>query len=325
MNPMPQRRRMVSRTAIVVSLAMLGFAACRPPKVLSIQRDPGTEGNGVVPQAEPYTPPPESVQRMNGAPEGSLSKPAMFFSRTYNVNFKYRVYVPAQYKPGMAAAFMVFQDASSVYLGLMNTPVVLDNLIHAGEMPVTIALFLDPGTASGEYVHATDLEQRSLQYDTPDEKYGQFLTGEIIPMIRKQYRLISDPNGWAIAGQSSGGFAAFNTAWWYSDYFRKVLTQNGSFVSIKPRGGDYPTLISTEPPKPLRVYLLSGTNDLNNQFGSWLSANRAMADALAKQQYDYRFRTGTGGHFPPLQAQADFADALRWLWRGYYNGRLDGK
>ena len=322
---MPQRRSMDIRTVATISLVVLAVASCRPPKVLSIQRDPGIVGNGIVEQAGPYSPPPEVTQRLNNAPEGKLSEPSVFLSKTFNVKFRYRLYVPAQYKEGMAAALMVFQDASSVYLGLMNTPLVLDNLIHAGEMPVTIALFLDPGTATGKYVHATDSGLRSDQYDTPDEKYGAFLVKELIPVIRKQYRLIEDPNGWAIAGQSSGGFAAFNTAWWYSDYFHKVLTQNGSFVSIKKGGGDYPTLISTEPPKPLRVYLLSGTGDLNNEFGSWLEANRSMATALSKQQYDFRFRPGTGAHFPPVQAQADFADALRWLWRGYFAGRIDGR
>lgn len=322
---MPQRRRMVVRTASVISLVVLAVVSCRPPKVLSIQRDPGTAGNGIEQQPGPYSPPPEVTQRLNNAPEGNVSAPAIFHSKTFDLSFKYRVYVPAQYKEGMAAALMVFQDASSVYLGLMNTPLVLDNLIHAGDMPVTIALFLDPGTATGEYTQATDSELRSMQYDTPDERYGKFLVQELIPVIKKQYRLIADPNGWAIAGQSSGGFAAFNTAWWYSDYFHKVLTQNGSFVAIKRGGGDYPMLISTELQKPLRVYLLSGTNDLNNQFGSWLDANRAMATALGKKDYDYRFRPGTGAHFPPLQAQADFADALRWLWRGYFAGRIDGK
>ncbi|MEP6832562.1 MAG: alpha/beta hydrolase-fold protein [Gemmatimonas sp.] len=322
---MPQRRRMDIRTVSTLSLALLAVVSCRPPKVLTIQRDPGTAGNGVEQQPGPYVTPPEMRQRLENAPEGKLLAPATFFSKTYNVNFKYRLYVPAQFNVGMAAAFMVFQDASSVYLGVMNTPTVLDNLIHAGDMPVTIALFIDPGTATGEYVGATDSGLRSEQYDTPDERYGKFLTKELIPIIRKEYRLVDDPNGWAIAGQSSGGFAAFNTAWWYSDFFHKVLTQNGSFVNIKPGGGDYPKLISTEPQKPLRVYLLSGTNDLNNQFGNWLEANRAMATALGKRDYDYRFRPGTGEHFPPVQAQADFADALRWLWRGYYAGRVDGK
>ena len=38
---------------------------------------------------------------------------------------------------------------------------------------------------------------------------------------------------------------------------------------------------------------------------------------LCEQGYAYRYRSGTGDHYPPKQAIADYPDALRWLWRGY--------
>ena len=284
----------------------------------SRQRGAGMSGVGIEAQPEPYAPPKEVTQRSNGAPAGKLSEPAMFDSFIYNMKFRYRVYVPAQYQPGHPAALMVFQDAKSVYLGLMNTPVVFDNLIHAGEMPVTIALFLDPGSASGEFNQDSDDELRSLEYDTMDDKYSRFLIEEIIPqIIRKRYGIVDDPNGWAIAGQSSGGIAAFTVGWHHPERFRKILTHNGSFTNI--RGGNaYPALVRSTEPKPLRVYLLSGTRDLNRpKWGNWFEANKEMAAALGEKGYAYRFRTGTGAHFPPLQAQADFPNALRWLWRGF--------
>ena len=101
---MRQRRRTDSCIAATIALVVIAVASCRPPKVLSIQRDPGTVGNGVEQQAGPYSPPPEVTQRLNNAPEGKLSAPAMFWSKTFNVKFKYRVYVPAQYKEGTGNA-----------------------------------------------------------------------------------------------------------------------------------------------------------------------------------------------------------------------------
>ena len=95
-----------------------------------------------------------------------------------------------------------------------------------------------------------------------------------------------------------------------------MLTHNGSFVNI--RGGDaYPELVRETAPKPLRVMLLSGTGDLNIQFGNWFAANDAMARALADQGYAYRYLRGEGAHYPPAQAVADYPNALRWLWQGY--------
>lgn len=311
-----------ARSALLAAVITTLLGACGKAQFLSVQGDPGTAGNGVEAQPAPYAAPAELTQRLPGVPAGTLSEPAFFTSKTYNLRFKYRIYVPAQYRAEQRAALMVFQDASSVYLGLMNTPMVLDNLIAKGEVPPMIALFLDPGTVSGEYVHATDLGKRSEQYDSMDDRYGKFLTEEIIPdVIQKRYKIVKSPAGWAIAGQSSGAVAAFTVAWHRPDFFRKVLTQNGSFVNIRG-AGEYPELIRTELARPIRVYLLSGTNDLNNEFGSWLSANQAMARELGAREYEYRMRVGTGEHFPPLQAQADFVDALRWLWRGY---SIDGR
>lgn len=108
--------------------------------------------------------------------------------------------------------------------------------------------------------------------------------------------------------------AAFTVGWHRPERFHKILTQNGSFVDLKG-GGAYPALIRATEPKPLRVYLLSGTNDLDLPAGSWYEANNAMAAALESQGYAYRYRPGSGAHHPPEQAIADFPDALRWLWQ----------
>src|SRR5947207_15954609 len=62
------------------------------------------------------------------------------------------VYIPAQYDPAKPAALMFFQDG----IGYMGTngnwrvPVVFDNLIAAKELPVTIAIFLNPGTRANQ-------------------------------------------------------------------------------------------------------------------------------------------------------------------------------
>ncbi len=99
--------------------------------------------------------------------------------------------------------------------------------------------------------------------------------------------------------------------WYRPDKFRKLLTHDASFPNT---GGVFPKLIaSTMPNKPIRVYLMSGPNDL----GGWQAANTEAAKDLADKMYHYRFRTETSQHFPPQAAIADIADALRWMWRGY--------
>src|SRR5438093_54533 len=220
------------------------------------------------------------------------------------------VYIPAQYDPAKPAALMVFQDG----LGYMSTngswrvPLVFDNLIAAKEMPVTIAIFLNPGTREGQ-------SNRSFEYDSLGDAYTKFLINEAIPFVTNKYSLAitSDPEMRAICGSSSGGICAFTVAWERPDQFRKVLSTIGSFTNI--RGGhNYPALIRKSERKPIRVFLQDGSNDLNNLHGDWSLANQEMASALRFMGYDHWFVLGDGSH-NARHGGAILADALRWLWR----------
>ena len=48
-------------------------------------------------------------------------------------------------------------------------------------------------------------------------------------------------------------------------------------------------------PKPIRVFLQGGAQDLDNEYGHWPLANQQMALALRFAKYDYRFVYGVGG------------------------------
>src|SRR5205085_8513805 len=76
------------------------------------------------------------------------------------------VYVPAQYDASKPAALMVFQDGGGYQStnGGWRVPLVFDNLIAAKEMPVTIAIFLNPGTRAGQ-------SNRSFEYDSLGNAY----------------------------------------------------------------------------------------------------------------------------------------------------------
>jgi enterochelin esterase family protein len=289
---------------------------------MGTQADPGTMGDGTFPQPPPYDLTPESLMLLNGAPKGQLLGP-MIHTQTGTYTgwspwkFTYWVYVPAQYKPGHAAAIMIFQDGAE-YIGIptlsdarFNAPTVFDNLIADGSMPVTIGVFIYPGTSDGHLVGGGD-GGRSKQYDTPNDQYGKFLLTEFLPSeITNKYDIVTDADGWAIGGHSSGGIAAIMAAWYYPDKLHKVLTASPSFPNT---GGKFPAeFLTVTPAKPLRIYHLSGTQDL----GGFYAANNEAAKDFMMLGYHYRYRPGQDVHFPPHAAAADFPDALRWVWRGY--------
>jgi enterochelin esterase family protein len=260
--------------------------------------------------ADAYKLPPEATPKAD-VPKGKVEK-LSWTSKVFDGTTRdYWVYVPAQYKSdGPPACVMVFQDGGNYQnpTGQFRSTVVMDNLIHAGEMPVTVGVFINPGTFGKR-------SNRSFEYDTLSPQYATFLEKEILPEVQKGVKLRSDAAGRAICGISSGGICAFTAAWERPDLFSKVLSHVGSFTNIR-HGDQYPGLIRKTERKPIRVYLQDGSGDLDNLHGSWPLANLAMAASLRYMDYDYKFVYGDGGH-NGKHGGALMADSLRWLWRDW--------
>jgi enterochelin esterase family protein len=255
-------------------------------------------------------------QRQAGVPRGNVTKHTWESKIFEDTVRDYWVYVPAQYDGSKPACVMVFQDGHN-YVdeeGQFRVPVVFDNLIHKGEMPVTIGIFINPGHR-GERPPENRFRanNRSFEYDTLSDQYARFLLEEILPEVGKEYNLTDDPERRAICGISSGGICAWTVAWERPEAFRKVLSHVGSFTNI--RGGHvYPALIRKTDRKPIRVFLQDGSNDLDNQHGNWWLSNLQMEAALKFARYDYKFVGGEGGH-NGKHGGAILPDSLRWLWR----------
>ena len=224
------------------------------------------------------------------------------------------LYVPSQYDGQTPASLMVFQDGA-YYIGpVVGAPTVFDNLIAAGEMPITIGLFVNPGDIGpGHPVYEGNENNRCFEYDSLGDRYARFVLDELLPVVEKTCKIVSDPAGRAICGMSSGGICAFTAAWERPDAFGKVVSHCGSFTNILG-GHVYPSLIRATERKPLRVFLQSGSNDLDTVFGNWPIASRDMAAALAYRDYDHRLVVGEGYH-TLKHGGAILPDTLRWLWR----------
>jgi enterochelin esterase family protein len=270
---------------------------------------------------------PDSM-RQEGVPRGTLTTHVWRDSKIFPGTIRrYYIYVPAQYDAAKPAALMVFQDGHTYVKedGDFRVPAVFDNLIHKGEMPVTIAVLVDPGHKKPELPPEPGWEpypeNRAIEYDTLSGDYAEFLLTEILPEVRKEYKITDDPEGHAIGGISSGGICAFTVAWQRPDEFRKVLSHVGSFVNI--RGGDvYPGMIRKQKKRPMRIFLQDGSNDLDNEHGNWPLANKQMVAALKFRDYDVNFVYGEGAH-NGNHGGAILPDSLRWLWRDYSSPRSE--
>ncbi|TVQ03742.1 MAG: gluconolactonase [Planctomycetaceae bacterium] len=294
----PSVRRVTAATLCLSLAVSCGLAGGQEPAV----------------QPQKYELGPDSLEQP-GVPRGEVVgftlDPSEVFPGTKR---EVQVYVPSQYDADKPAAVMVFQDGPGYVnpKGNWRVPTVFDNLIHRGEMPVTIGVFVPPGVVPSGDDEAMDRFNRSLEYDAVSDRYSRFLIEEVLPAVAGRYSVTDDPNLRGIAGSSSGAIAAFGVAWHRPDQFRRVFSTIGTYVGL--RGGDvYPTLIRKTRPKPIKIFLQDGSNDLNIYGGDWWVANQGMLSALTWAGYDVEHRWGDGGH-NAQHGGAIFPEAMRWLW-----------
>jgi enterochelin esterase family protein len=225
---------------------------------------------------------------------------------------------------------MIFNDGQAFKneKGDVRAQNVIDNLIHRREIPVMIAVFINPGrTPEQPEPSPQDWGDRSTkrptEYNTPDDKYARIICDELLPELCKEYNISTDPEQRGICGASSGAIAAFSVAWERPDQFRKVISMVGSFVNL--RGGDvYPERVLASETKPIRAFFQDGRNDNRGIRGSgdydarrdWFLQNVRLVEALTKKGYDVNYVWGIGLH-GQKQGGAIFPDMMRWIWRDH--------
>ena len=280
--------------------------------------------SGQTPAASPspafdnYVPGPDSKPQPD-VPKGEIIKLSFDKSKIFPDTVRdYWIYVPAQYKPDKPACVFVMQDGIR-----FEAPTVFDNLINKKEIPITIGVFVAPGVVkTPNAAAALDRFNRSFEYDGLGDAYARFLLEELLPEVEtkktadgRAIRLSHEGNDRAIGGGSSGAIAAFTAAWERPDAFSRVFSSIGTFVDL--RGGmRYPALIRKFEPKPIRIYLQDGSNDLNIYGGDWWMANQTMERAFIFAGYEVEHAWGDGGH-TGKHATLIFPDALRWLWKDW--------
>jgi enterochelin esterase family protein len=262
---------------------------------------------------------PDSYQKP-GVPKGKVSQKITLTSKIYDgMKADYWIYASPGVDPNVPAPLMVWQDGQGLVGDYSRSRLftVTENLVAQKLMPPIVYVLIAPGTAPDGRA------MRSIEYDTVTDRYGRFLMEEALPEVEKSYKLRPDAYSRAIAGESSGGICAFNVAWFMNDRFSRVHSAVGSFTSIQWRpdekldgGNVYPFKVRKEPKRNIRIWMSDGSDDLENQFGSWPMQNIQMANSLKLREYDFHFRFGTAAH-GGAQAGLDLPESLAWLWRDY--------
>jgi enterochelin esterase-like enzyme len=328
--------------AAVASSALLAFAQTPPsgqPQAPPPTTPPaaGRGGRGGGQQPMPPGPNPNSQYRLgpdsmpqDGVPKGEIRGPYTLPSNAYpGTQHTYWIYVPAQYDPAAPASLMVFQDGQAFKdeNGDLRAQNVMDNLIYRREIPVMLAVFINPGRRPDQVEPSPQTgwgdgtTNRGIEYNTPDDKYARVITEELMPALNKDYNISKDPEQRGIGGSSSGAIAAFAVAWERPNEFRKVLSNVGSFTNIQG-GFVYPDRVLAAEKKPLRVFLCDGRNDNRglraggayDEKRDWFYQNVRLMKALTQKGYDVNYSWSMNLHGQKFGGMI-LPEMMRWLWR----------
>jgi len=252
------------------------------------------------------------------------------------------VYVPAAYKDGTAAPFLIIHDGPGQMKLVRNA---LDNLTISQDanrrLPAFIAIAVENGGNDGKK------SERGLEYDTMSDRLARFISEEVLPAVLANadlkaayphFALTKNPWGHAVIGCSSGGAAALTMGWFRPDLFRRIIAYSGTFVAQQdddapeqaqtPHGAwDYHSelkLIEKSEKKPLRIFTHCSENDNHfndpeETYHNWVTAGRRTSAALTAKGYHHRFVFSKATkHCDGRVFELTLADTLVWLWRGWH-------
>ena len=266
--------------------------------------------------------PPADAEPKEGVPAGTLTHRRLEDCRMYpGVPHDVWTYVPAQYDGKTPAKLLIMTDGPAFIANTprsVSVPNILDNMIHDGRLPVTVALFIaagpvGPGNPTYGYFPGVWSDNRSSEYDSVDERFANFLVDEVMPVALEGINLSPVNTDRAIFGCSSGAPAALGAAWHRNEAIGSVFSACGSFANI--RGAHlWPYALRREK-KDIRVFYLSTERDAHLVFGNWYNIGREMANSLEYSGYDYVYAVGKAGH-TSMWARTIFPDVFQWLFTG---------
>jgi len=198
------------------------------------------------------------------------------------------VYTPPGYDPQAATPYrlLLLCDGFS-YRTWVPTPLILDNLLHAGKIQPMVAVFVDNPPSS---------RISDLQYNP---RFAEFLARELLPWVRQRWNVTRDASKTVIGGYSASGAAAAFVALRHPELFGNVLSQSGSFWSgTKDVPWEYlARQYQSSPALPIRFYLEAGLlEDESPEGPTLLEANRHLVAVLRRKGYVVTYSEVGGTH-----------------------------
>jgi len=199
------------------------------------------------------------------------------------------VYVPAGFDPQRSEPYPVLVGLDSYSFGIgMPGALIMDHLLATEAIPPTVMLAANLPPGSG-------LSQMEVT--------AEYVADRLLPQLREELNLTSDPQHVVISGTSWRGLVAAYTAFARPDVAGNVLSLSGSFYWKPENNIEYEWLthrFATEPMSEIRLFLSAGRLETvvtsKNRGHYMLSTNRRLRDVLFARGYHVTYWEFEGDH-----------------------------
>lgn len=187
---------------------------------------------------------------------------------------------------GAPEALLVMLDGGP-YTSLVPTPTILDNLVRAGRIPPTAAVFVRQLRRSEEL--------------SGNDAFARFLAAELVPALEERLGVDFEADATVVAGSSLGGLGATWAAFRHPEVFGVVLSQSGAYWWA-PDGDAEPRWMIREAAArerlTVRFHLDVGLLETESVRSgpSMLDLTRHMRDVLCAHRYGVTYDEFPGGH-----------------------------
>jgi enterochelin esterase family protein len=219
-------------------------------------------------------------------------------SKAYGRSRRLWVYTsPAYATRGAAEHDLLVAFDGGEYLSEIPLPRMLDSLLAAKRLAPMVAVFVEDSSGTAR-----------LDDLTNHERFVTFIGDELIPWVRRNWKVTHDPHRTIVTGSSAGGLASAFLALRRPDLFGKVLSQSGAFWrgAEGSNGAPFEWLTSqyaSSPKKDVRFFLDVGSTEnhgaMNGAAPSILIANRHLRDTLRAKGYEVSYTEVSGGEHSP--------------------------
>lgn len=253
------------------------------PNHLAFPEDKDTESDrGLYSILElPKAPSQEWIKKRNQSLSGRISQ-EIVSSKILNNKRKIWVYTPHNYKEDVKPYHILLVFDAFEYLKVVNTNIILDNLILDKKIPPTVAVFVG---------NEKNLRNKDLSCN---EDFAKFIAQELFPWLSSKYNVSKNSDEILVAGSSLGGLSAAFLGYRYPNIFGNIIAISGSFWWTKDEEREWLTRQYIKSDKlPLKFYLEVGSLE---PYEYMLSTNRHFRNILECKGYVYSYHEFEGGH-----------------------------